>query len=545
MTRLVVLAVLLFLPATAAAQKDAFIGAFIEFDSAISGTYGDEGPTVEASLDRMAVALDAWNAENRATEAALRSGPANAPSTLALFFLDAGRQADALAAIERAIRLEPGRAGLHMFHGVLLDAAGRDADALAAFQRAWALDPDDPVNAYLLADRMSTDRLSGPPDRQLTSLLAASTSAGGAATWRTPFFQVALIADTTSDEPRFSRSAYAGGFAALASGRYEEAIGLFRTATADDPLVTDHVARSGLAARGVAALRQGQVSDAVTDLEAAVVEAPSSSEAHRLLGIAHAAAGNVDASVQRLADAIRLAPADERARIAMGRVLIDAGRSDHAEGVLLDTLRLLPAAGRARWALADLYVRTGRGIQAIEQLEQAGKLTVVAGKARLLWRLADLAHQLYDAERVVSALARRTRLIPNDPLAHRVLGLAYHRAGRDVPALVELLVSSRLGLEDAEVLTVMGQIHLGAGRLSIAESVLRRAVGTTPDSAPARYALARTLLRIGNAEEGHQHLAEFQRLQDRLHEQQRQKYDSDLQERNDRLGGERTGKTER
>jgi hypothetical protein len=59
MTRLCVLAVLLLLPATAAAQKGAFIEALIEFDSALSGAYGDEGPRVEAALDRMAVALEA------------------------------------------------------------------------------------------------------------------------------------------------------------------------------------------------------------------------------------------------------------------------------------------------------------------------------------------------------------------------------------------------------------------------------------------------------------------------------------------------------
>jgi Flp pilus assembly protein TadD len=130
----------------------------------------------------------------------------------------------------------------------------------------------------------------------------------------------------------------------------------------------------------------------------------------------------------------------------------------------------------------------------------------------------------------------------NNPLAHRSLGLAYHRAGRDVEALVELLVSSHLGQEDAEALAVMGQIHLNAGRLTMAETMLRRAVAIAPDSAPARYALARTLLDLHKEEEGKQQLAEFERLQERLLDERRLKYENDLRERNERLRGEKPGK---
>src|SRR5688572_29020630 len=108
----------------------------------------------------MEVALEAWKTAQRTSEAALRSGP-DARRSLAAFFVAAGRAADALEAIDTAIGLEPERAALHAFRGVLLDAAGREADALASFQRAWALDSNDPVNAYLLAARLIAAR---PPE---------------------------------------------------------------------------------------------------------------------------------------------------------------------------------------------------------------------------------------------------------------------------------------------------------------------------------------------------------------------------------------------
>jgi Flp pilus assembly protein TadD len=110
-----------------------------------------------------------------------------------------------------------------------------------------------------------------------------------------------------------------------------------------------------------------------------------------------------------------------------------------------------------------------------------------------------------------------------------------HRAVRDDEALVELLVSRYLGHEDALTAAVMGRIHLNAGRLAMAETILRRAVAMAPDSAEARYALARTLLRAGQDEDGQRQLAEFQRLQKTALEQQRQKQEDDLRERNERL----------
>jgi tetratricopeptide (TPR) repeat protein len=533
-----ILTVVSLLPATAAAQKGAFIEAVIELDAALAGTYGDEGPRVETALDRMTAALATWNVEHRSAEAALRA--ARDPSTLARFFLTEGRPADALASVDAALRREPDRAGLHMLRGVLLDAAGRDDDALASFERAWALDPDSPVNAYLLADRVSSAS-STPPASQLASLLTA-LGPGGASTRRAPFIQVGLIDDSGASVPRFTRAMYAKGVTALANGRYDEGLRLFRAASAGDPLVVDRVARSGRAADGVAALRQGRLPDAVANFEAATAAAPSSSEARRLLGAAHAAAGNVDASVEALADAIRLAPADERARVAMGRVLTGAGRIEDAERVLLDTIRLLPASGRARWALADLYELTGRQADAIDQLEQAAMLPMIAGKTALLWRLVNLAHQVLDEERFVSVLMRRTRLMRNDPFAHRSLGLAYLRAGRDVEALIELLVTAYLGHEDAQTTAVMGRIHLDAGRLTMAETVLRRAVAIAPDSTEARYALAHTLLRAGKEAEGQQQLAAFQRLQEAALVLQRQKYEKELLERTERLRRLETGK---
>jgi tetratricopeptide (TPR) repeat protein len=515
---------LIVCPGAAYGQKAAFVEAFVTFHSRLIGTYGDEGPQIAAALDEMAVGLVAWDREAAAAEAALRASQSVAPADLAVLHLDRSRFEDALKEMDAAIRAEPRRAAFHRLRGLIHEAAGRPADAVAALATAWQLDPDDPITAYLLADRRTAASPGEDIQPQVATLLAAYGRAGGPTFGRSraPFFQLSLIQDRAADTPIFSPVLYADGLRLIAQGRYQDAVVRFRDAMTRDPLIVDPAARSAQMARGIAALREGRLADAIESLETAVEATPGSSEAHRILGAAYQAAGNGPRSVEQLNTAVRLAPADERARVGLGRALIDAGRHDEAERALRETIAALPASAEARWALADLFEKAGRGLDAISELEAAAELNVLAGKYQLWWRIAELAHRHQDYERVALVLARRARLMPNEAGAHKDAGLAYTRLGRPNEALLELLMTALLGLEDAETLAAIGQMHLDAGRLADAEAVLRRAVALQPDRAQARYALGTALVRLGKTEEGREHLTEFQRLRTAaLEEQQR------------------------
>ena len=83
------LALVLSAPTSAAAQKLAFVDAFVAFHSALFGTYGDEGRDVTAALERMSASLDVWEQSRREAEAELRARPTPAPSDRALFYADA------------------------------------------------------------------------------------------------------------------------------------------------------------------------------------------------------------------------------------------------------------------------------------------------------------------------------------------------------------------------------------------------------------------------------------------------------------------------
>lgn len=524
------LAVVLGASTAASAQKLAFVDAFVAFHSALFGTYGDEGPEVTAALARMSASLDVWERSREDAEAELRARPTPAPFAWALLHADARQFRAAIAATRDAIAAEPARAPLHLYLGRLYDAVGLRAEADVAFKAARALDPSDPVAAYLIGLQLSEAAAADDSDAQgalqplLASLMQAHDGGGLASTQPLP--QFALVDDLSAPARVFAPAAYERGFALVLDGRFREALDVFRAAVAQDPLVSDPAGRSANLRRGIAALRQRRGGPAAEALEAVVREYPSSAEAHRVLGIVYRAAGRLAESIARCEDAVRLAPGDERARVALGSALIEAGRLDGAERALRDAIARLPASGEARWALADVYERQDRGPEAIRLLEESASLIVVAGKAHLYWRIAQLAHLLHrDHRRVIDVLTRRMRLVPNEPHAHKDLGLAYSRAGRYDEALLELLMTRLLGYEDAEMLTAIGQIHLNQSRLERAEATLVRAVSLDPAFAQARYALGRTLQRLGHTAEAVEQLNAFDRLRAAALEEQRLKYE--------------------
>jgi predicted Zn-dependent protease len=512
---------LLALPLHASAQKDVFIDSFIEFHSALGGSYGDEGAAATAALDRMDASLAVWQQAQLKVEAELKSRSAT-PAELALFYAEARRLNEAVAAMAAAITAEPDRASLYVFQGFLLDAAGREKEAAATFAQAVKSDPADPVAVYLAA--RGRDVQNPEPLQSLMMALMKAADGRPSARQRAPFVQFALINDASSRVPVFSPAAYADAFALLGSGQFRDAVSRFRVLVARDPLVVDPAARHRQIIAGIKALREKRGAAAVEQVEAAVKALPDSAEAHRILGVVYRALARLPESITHLEAAVRLSPGDERARVTLGSTLAEAGKLPDAERVLRETVKTLPTSGQARWVLADVYDRMNRGLDALAVLEEAASLTVMAGKAALYWRIAELAHRHQEFDRVVVALSERARLLPNEGHAHKDLGLALVRIGRDDEALVELLMTTLLGVEDVETMTAIGQIHLGAERFDAAEVTLRRAVAMDPKNPQARYALGSTLMRVGKTAEGKQQLDEFQRLRAVVLEEQRREF---------------------
>ena len=209
-----------------------------------------------------------------------------------------------------------------------------------------------------------------------------------------------------------------------------------------------------------------------------------------------------------------------------GQSFYEERRFEDAERELKATLRVLRSSGAARWALADVLEKRSRGTDAIALLEEAAALPVVAGRVHLLWRTAQIAHGYYrDVEYVVRVVSERTRLVPNEPHAHKDLGLAYYRGGRDDEAAIELLMMTLLGHEDGESLGAIGEIHFNAGRLEDAEAALQRAAVLDPNRIQVRYVLARTLQQLGRNKEAVEQFAVYEKLRSIEFEEQRVQFE--------------------
>ncbi|HEX5107755.1 MAG TPA: tetratricopeptide repeat protein [Vicinamibacterales bacterium] len=519
-------AVALLAPGAANAQRQPFIDHLITFRTLLFAPYGDEGERVLAALEQLTGALAAWNDSARAQEKKLRGTDA---SGLVLLLLDVGRFSDALAEIDNAsTAAAPGQSQLQALRGRLLEAQGRDADAAGAYRRAWELDRTDAMKAYLASVSEAVPDAGEPGP--LMALMTAqrqratlSVDRPAAALIR----DLRLIPDRASKTPVFAPAAYADGFEAIAAGNYVQGLARLRSATSRDRLITDRASHSQAMSLGIARLRAGMLSEAITPLEVAASTYRDSGEANRILGTAYAAAGNDARAVEHLRRAVQLAPDDERSRLALARVLRDAGRLDEAVQFLHETIAVLPRSAEARWMLGDVLDKAGKAVDAAREMEAAGAATVIAGKSALLLRAAAIYDRHQEFDRLVDLLAQRVRLDPNDPVPHRQLGLALARLGRSDRALAELAMSDLLGGADAESLTVIGQIHLEAGRLQDAEWASRRAVTLQPESHEARYVLGHALLRQGRSDEAREQLEAFQRLRDRAIENQRRRFEID------------------
>jgi tetratricopeptide (TPR) repeat protein len=523
--------------AAPAAQKSAFRDALIAFHSKLAGDYGDEGPQIVGSLDRMASSLAVWDQQIRAAEqdlqqrlpAATSNERARLHQSMAESYAERGRYADAVREIDAALASDERRADIHLFRGLVLEAWGHEDDAVPAFNRAWEIDRDDPVSAYLLASRRAaqTDGDIAPQAAVLLKALARRLASVPSDRSIPLFADLALVEDRAAVTPVFSPALYAEGFTLVAQRRYEGALASFRRALTGDPLVTAQRPSPNLLS-GIAKLRDGDAEGAIVDLEAAAASAPRSSEIHRILAAAYGDANNDARTIEHLQIAVELTPDDERANVALGRALAHAGKVDRAEQVLLKTIETLPQSADAHSALADLYENSDRGRNALHELELIASFTVPAGKGSLYWRLADLEHRHLEYERVIEPLTRRARLDPNDARAHTDLGLAYTRVGRTDQALVELAIAGVLGPDDAEALTAIGQIHFDAGEYAAAETVLRRAIVMAPRLVQARYLLGHTLARLGRADESRTQLEAFDQLRAAANDAARQVFEVNM-----------------
>ena len=517
------LAVLAF-PSAATAQRDPFFTALLNFYRTLAGVYGDEGPQLSQHLDAMSAALAGWDEEIRDWERQVRPRLKEGDPQVALqvhtflasMYLERGRFEDALREFDEDIKIDPRRAAFPRFKGLIHQIASRPAAAADAFWAAWLLDPVDPLNAYRAIAFRSAQMTDEEYARALDTLRALERDlvAGTRPPAKGPFVNIAGIVDDAGGGMAFVPAAYGQGFSLVLRGDLDAGVAALRAASSADPLVADAATRPATMRVGLTALREGRVTDAIAQLEMAVVRDGKSSEAHRMLATAYDIAGQIPMSLDHLRDAIRLNPRDERSWVALARTLDQTGRLPEAQQVVRDAIAALPDAGALRWQLAALAARDQRTVDAdVALITAIDRYVLLVGRADLHVSLARFARTQLDFPRAIAFLERAIALTPNNIAAHKALGRAYIEEGREDEGYAELVIALMLDPDDEETRLELGRVHLSAGRAAQAIAMLERTASGDVAKRDAVRTLGEALLRAGRTAEGESRLRESERLQ--------------------------------
>lgn|GEM_PF-223598 len=256
----------------------------------------------------------------------------------------AGRPAEARAALDRALALDPRYDNAWAWRATLRLARGDAAGALSDVERALALRP----TSRALHDRARALRALGRIPESLDAL-AQAARLNAELGWGGPRPEAAAdaLAEIRAlrgvrDEPRLAEWE---GETLLRLGRPADALAVL--ARASSPW--------GLAWRGEARLRvEGLSAEAARDLEAAARRDPRWARARALAAEAAFRAGARVLSLAHAAAAVRLNPYSARLRLLDAKARLWAGRAAGARTRLEDVLRLTPGHDEARRLLAAL-----------------------------------------------------------------------------------------------------------------------------------------------------------------------------------------------
>ena len=363
--------------------------------------------TVEVALAhaRQLLAKDAALAAEQALEI-LKAAPAHPVARLILgaAYRISGRTHAALEILEPLAREQPPLAAALLELGVALGEAGRSAESVAALRRALLLKPDSPDAWRALADQLDAEGDSAGADEARARYLASAT--------RDPRLLGAADALVKNDLPlaearlRAHLQAHPTDIAALRMlaeiagriERYQDAQQLLERclelAPGFDP------ARHNYA---LVLNRQGKADLALPQVERLLAREPRNPGYRNLQAAVLANLGDYDGSIRSYEALLRESPRQSKVWMSYGHSLRTAGRLQEGVAAYQRAIALEPTLGEAYWSLANL--KTFRFTDAnVAALRAALARADLADEDRLHFEFA-LGKALEDAGRYEESFA--------------------------------------------------------------------------------------------------------------------------------------------
>jgi predicted Zn-dependent protease len=296
-----------------------------------------------------------------------------------------------------------------------------------------------------------------------------------------------------------SRKAFLAARSAVADGRYQEALGLYRKVleqVPSDPVV--HLEYAQL-------LRDLNVTEqAEAEAREAVRLDGNFAEARRLLGALELSAAEKDPSrlpeaIEQLSIARRLAPSDIATSVSLARALLAADRAAEAAAVL-DELPELGNQPMIQRLNAEARARSGRWKEAeaiYRELADADP-----GDREIAAALIELYEEQDKLDEAIVVLERLQHRDPSNPAISERIVLDLARAGRFAEAEQRARELLARRPENRGGQRLLATVLFERGDTAEGERVLAAAIAGDPDDVTSRRTLASELVRERRFDEG-------------------------------------------
>ncbi|HST52043.1 MAG TPA: tetratricopeptide repeat protein [Pyrinomonadaceae bacterium] len=419
--------------------------------------------------------------------------PDAANARLGEVLLRAGRPAEAVAAIRRAVSMQPDNTAYLQLLGEALEAGGTtDQSVIEELQRVAAQQPQNAAVAQLLA---RAEARAGRVDAAVQTIrnAIANVKSGDDQNRLTLQLQLAQVFDDAA--------------------RYDEAVAVYEDLLKsrnikDEPLANDRDRRFAVAVlSSIAGLRQraGQADQALAAYDRIQKLLPDTDPTADILKAEFLRSnGRREEALAAVRDARKRFPDEVRLLRVEAQTLAELGRSDEALGLLRPRLKGDASDYEEYLFMSSILISAGRGADAVEAARKALQLAPADEPGQTLnaqLMLSSAQERAGDVKGSEETLRQVLAKDPNNATALNNLGYFLSEHGErldEARSMIERAV--RAEPSNASFLDSLGWVNFKLGKLKEAERYLSDAARRNPSSATIQEHLGDLFQKLGQQE---------------------------------------------
>lgn len=256
----------------------------------------------------------------------------------------------------------------------------------------------------------------------------------------------------------------------------------------EEVLTLDGKNIDGLVLRASLKIEKGQYDPAITDLRAALNEAPRAANILILLARAHELNGSKELADERLALATKTTQYRPNVGLIYVRFLLNQSQVSRAEDILLEILRRRPGNVRALTAMSKIKLRQKKWLEAAKIAETLRKTGKDKGVADQILGTALTGQNKHEDS--IKVFQQAFTSAPNAVQPMVSLVRAFIRANKRAQAH-EFLKAVLTGNQDnAAAHVLQGNLYMGENKPGEAESSYKAAIARQPDNVAGYQSLA-------------------------------------------------------